>query len=90
MSEGLKPQKLLTGIVVHVLKDVAIAPTFRSGIKNPPKTKGFSPLFNKAVNLCNISIRQDVRKQAIRCVVNVEPLVIHVQVDVRHAPAANS
>jgi hypothetical protein len=40
MSEGLKPQKLLSGIVVHVLKDVAIAPTFRSGIENPRKDQG--------------------------------------------------
>ncbi len=67
MSEGLKPQKLLSGIVVHVLKparlrgfqeaggDVAIAPTFRSGVENPPKTKGFSPFSNKAVNLCKSS-----------------------------------
>jgi hypothetical protein len=54
MNKGLKPQKLLSGIVAHVLKDVAIAPTFRSGIENPPKTKGFSPFSNKAVNLCEL------------------------------------
>ncbi len=27
-----KPLQLLVGSVIHVLKDVAIAPTFRSGI----------------------------------------------------------
>jgi hypothetical protein len=51
-GKGLKPLKLLLGIDVHVLKDVAIAPTFRSGIKKSPKIpKGFSPFSQKAFNL---------------------------------------
>jgi len=37
-SEGLKPLKILVEIYDHALKDVAIAPTLRSGIEKPHKT----------------------------------------------------
>jgi hypothetical protein len=45
LGKGLKPLQLLIGIIIHVLKDVAIAPTFRSEIPNTPTKldKGFSP-----------------------------------------------
>jgi hypothetical protein len=43
---GLKPTRFLE-IVFHVLKDVAIAPTFRSGIsKKPIEAQGLQPFPN--------------------------------------------
>jgi hypothetical protein len=43
-KKGLKPLYFLIQIVDHVLKDVAIAPTFRSGQKYPKAFRGFSPI----------------------------------------------
>jgi hypothetical protein len=40
--KGLKPLTLLVGILIHVLKDVAIAPTFRACVKNQTHPKSLS------------------------------------------------
>ncbi|MBM2840234.1 MAG: hypothetical protein HW412_762 [Bacteroidetes bacterium] len=51
-TKGLKPLQLLIGNVIHVLKDVAIAPTFRSGIPNIRQNLArASALSNEAVTL---------------------------------------
>jgi len=59
-SEGLKPLKILVEIYDHALKDVAIAPTLRSGNRKTPQ----NPQEALASSQRAVNLRKGLRAQA--------------------------